>query len=106
MSALLVVDANYYRILRTTVDGVTPGKMVVCREEGQIEKSEEITRKCFQFYVYLALHVINQKNFSFDTTQAVKSQHERLIENFQTMLTDLTPIFSPDTQDATELLLF
>src|SRR5690625_6719558 len=60
--------------------------MVVCREEGQIEKSEEITRKCFQFYVYLALHVINQKNFSFDTTQAVKSQHEPLIQAFQTMV--------------------
>src|SRR5690625_733630 len=93
-------------MLLTTCYGGTTRKMVVVREEGQIEKSEEITRKCFQFYVYLALHVINQKNFSFDTTQAVKSQHEPLIQAFQTMVTDLTPILSTDEQEAMEFHLY
>ena len=106
MSILLEVEGNYYRILRTTIDGLTLRKMIVCHEDGQIEKSEEVTRECFQFYVYLSFYVFNQKRLSFDTTQAGKSQHEPLIQNFQTMVSDLTPILSTVEKEAMEFHLY
>src|SRR5690625_4333318 len=100
MSSLLEIDGSYYRILRTTLDELMPRKMVVCREDGQIEESEEITLKCFQFYQYLSLYAFNKKQLSFDVTQGGKSRHEPLIQAFQTMITDLTPILSTDEQKA------
>jgi len=98
MSPLLEIEGSYYRILRTTLDGLIPRKMVVCREDGQIEKSEEISLKCFQFYQYLSLYAFNKKQLSFDVTQGGKSRHKPLIEAFQTMVIDLTPILSIEEQ--------
>src|SRR5690625_3779560 len=106
MSVLLEVNGNYYRVLRTTIDGIKTRKMIVCRENGQIEENEEVTRECFLFYAYLSLYVINQRNLYFDTTQARKSQHEPLIQNFQTMVSDLTPILSTVEKEAMEFHLY
>lgn len=100
MSPLLEIDGSYYRILRTTLDGLMPRKMVVCREDGQIEESEEITLKCFQFYLYLTYYSVGKKDIYFEETQGGKNLHEPLIQAFQTMVIDLTPILSPEELEA------
>lgn len=105
MSPLLEIDGSYYRILRTSLDGLMPRKMVVCREDGQIEESEEITLKVFQFYLYLAYYSLAKKLIHFEATQGGKNRHEPLIQAFQTMVTDLTPILSPEEQKAMEFHL-
>lgn len=106
MSPLLEIDGNYYRILRTTLDGLMPRKMVVCREDGQIEESEEITLKTFQFYQYLSYYSFAKKLIHFEATQGGKKRHEPLIQAFQTMVTDLGPILTTEEQKAMEFHLY
>ena len=55
MSLPIEVDGKYYYILRTTgpIDRVSPKKVVVCNEDAVLIEDEEISRKCFRFYIYL-----------------------------------------------------
>lgn len=57
MSPGLEIDGEYYHLLRTTgyFWRFEPKKIVVCKENGEIEKSEEITRKWLKVYIYTLL---------------------------------------------------
>src|SRR5690625_2902915 len=102
MSPLLEIEGSYYCILRTTLDGLMPRKMVVCRKDGQIEESEEITLKTFKFYQYLSYYSFAKKLIHFEGAQGGKKRHEPLIQAFQTMVTDLGPILTTEEQKAME----
>src|SRR5690625_1262728 len=78
---------------------------MVCRDDGQIEEKEEITLKCFQFYLHLTYYSLAKKNMAFETTQGGKRRHEPLIQAFQTMVTDLTPVLSTEEQESMEFHL-
>lgn len=106
MSVLLEVDGNYYRILRNTLDWKRSRKMLVCREDGQIENDVDITRKCFNFFVYLDLYDLAKQNMKFDQKQADKNKHEPLIQGFQTIIQELKPILSHDEREAMAFHLY
>ncbi|HLR80823.1 MAG TPA: hypothetical protein VK119_09660 [Bacillota bacterium] len=91
MSPLIEIEGQAYRIIRTTgrLNTFYPRKMLVCREDGQMETSEEITRMCFTKYFYVAYLQANLKNISFDASQGGKKRHESLIRNFKTIISDL-----------------
>ena len=100
MSVLLEVDGNYYLILRNTLDWKKPRKVIVCREDGQIEEDMDITRQCLNYLVYLGFYELAERNMKFDQKQADKNKHEPLIQGFQTIVQELKPVLSHDEQEA------
>ena len=108
MSPLLEVDGEKFRVIRIVghFQKKYPKKILVCRENGQIEENAEIVRKCFTIYLYLASFVINESNMAFDATQAGKSRHESLIQAFATMTEDLKPELTIEQVQAMEFHLY
>lgn len=108
MSPLLEDNGEKYRVIRTVghFQKKFPENMLVCRENGQIEENEDIVRKCFTIYLYLALFEINESNMVFDATQAGKSRHEPLIEAFATMKEELKPELTVEEVQAMEFHLY
>ena len=108
MSPLLEVNGKKYRVIRTI--GYFQKKfaknMLVCRENGQIEENEEIVRKCFTIYLYLALFEMNKSNMVFDATQAGKDRHEPLIQSFAKMVEELKPELTVEEVQAMEFHLY
>lgn len=108
MSPLLEINGGTFRVIRT-VDPFQKKfakKILVCRENGQIEENEEIVRKCLTIYLYLVLFEINESNMVFDATQAGKNRHEPLIQAFATMTEELKPELTVEQVQAMEFHLY
>src|SRR5690625_4334832 len=108
MSPLLEVDGEKFRVIRIVChfQKKYPKKILVCRENGQIEENEEIVRKCFTIYLYIATFIINESNMAFDATQAGKNRHEPLIQAFATMTEELKPELTVEKVQAMEFHLY
>lgn len=108
MSSLLEINGRKFRVIRIVgpFQKKYAKKILVCRENGQIEENEEIVRKCFTIYLYLASFVINESNMAFDATQAGTNRHEPLIEAFTTMTEELKPELTVEQVQAMEFHLY
>ena len=106
MSTLFEVNGNYYRILRNTLDWKKTRKVLVCREDGQIEESVDITRQCLNYLVYLGFYELAKRNAKFDQKQADKNKHEPMIKGFKVIVQELKPVLSDEEYEAMTFHLY
>src|SRR5690625_3354602 len=106
MSTLFEVNGNYYRIVRNTLDWKKTRKMLVCREDGQIDESVDITRQCLNYLVYLGFYELAKRNAKFDQKQANKNKHETMIKGFKAIVQELKPVLSDEENKAMAFHLY
>src|SRR5690625_68148 len=106
MSVLLEHEGKYYRILRNTLDWKRARKMLVCDEDGHIVEDKAITKRLFNYYVYLDLYDLSEQNIKFDQKQADRQKHEPMIEGFKKMVQELQPVLSDEENEAMSFHLY
>lgn len=108
MSLPIEVDGNYYHILRTTgpIDRVSPKKVVVCDEDAVLIEDEEISRKCFRFYIYLGQYEFANKKLKADLKQDGAKRYNPIIPEYKKMMTDLAPVLNESETEAMAYHLF
>lgn len=108
MSLPIEIDGNYYHILRTTgpIDRVSPKKVVVCDEDAVLIEDEEISRKCFRFYIYLGQYEFAKKKLKADLKQDGAKRYNPIIPEYKKMMTDLAPVLNESETEAMAYHLF
>src|SRR5699024_12321063 len=89
-----------------TLDWKKTRKMLVCREDGQIEESVDITRQCLNYLVYLGFYELAKRNAKFDQKQADKNKHEPMIKGFKVIVQELKPVLSDEEYEAMTFHLY
>ena len=102
MSPPIEVDGEYYRILRITglMNKLGTRKMVMCYEDGQLVKDEELSRECVNVFLYLDVFQTNSRNIIASSKDDTDTKLGEFIAEFKKMFENVAPRLTEEEQEA------
>src|SRR5690625_1933579 len=102
MSRPIELDGEYYRILRITglINRLGTRKMVMCHEDGQLIKDENLSRECVNVFLYLDVFQENSGTIIINSKADTDIKLNEFIVEFKKMYENVAPKLTEEEREA------